>query len=925
MLPATSWGIQFNPLTTNGTDTPIQSTALRQQTDSGEAAVLVEIDAEIDPDTIASTLQSLGAQELYRVSLIYKGIAILVAPQQLDLISTLGGVRAIHPLIAKQLLDQIGTSSVTPTGIRVAYPQGASGAGVRVGVIDSGIDYTHSTFGSSQAFPSAKVSGGYDFAGNTYNPTTNPIPQPDNDPSDCNGHGTHLASTIAGAGVANGTTYTGSYDQALDLSGFSVAPGIAPQAQIYAFKVLGCNARSTLLLLPAIERALDPDGDGDTSDRLDVLLIGLGTAFGRADDPDRVAVERAVAAGISVVVGAGEAGTVTSSDVLKDGSAFYAVQSPGSATGAISVAAFHAPGTLAAGQANQPASFSSLGAQPGHTAVKPDLAAPGVNVPAAAIGTATTSVASTGTATAAAHVAGAIALLQQIHPGWNPIKLKAALINTADPFPDSGSSYSLLRGGVGSLNISRALTTPVLVYRNDPAGAVGLNFGAVRVADTLVRTQQLIIENVGTTEQQVTFSNTLPAAPGLRIPGLPNAGVTMSVTPANLVLPVGATSTVTATITVDGSTLALVRDPAIPVVQGGLPRYYLGEQSGVIAVSPTTGQSFAPVMLPYLMMAQSASAATLNTNRLIIPGGTGAALTTIRNNGARNSTSTASTRPLLSAFQLAYSSANEARSTGEANVADIEYVGIASSYQFAQQNILNSQIFFGIAAHSAWASPNMVRFEVWIDTNDDDIVDYVLANTSLQTTSSSSSGTTNDVYFATLFKNQSAAPVLDLLPTFNRFLNTFVAPSSSTGQDTAPFYSRVLFMGVNASWLGFSDTTPATFSYQVRGYQASTQGIGQDIQPIDQTPWLRFDARRPAIDAINVRNAPGISNIAGTPLYLSTNGAPIFVRTQSSAAESAFVPPALLLFFHHNDVQQQTQVVPIDNAYTTQSTPIPGL
>lgn len=105
-----------------------------------------------------------------------------------------------------------------------------TGKGVRVGIIDTGIDYTHADFGgpgtvdafeaagASNTFtPTAKVVGGYDFAGDDYNAdpasdTYDPNPQPDPNPLDCNGHGSHVAGTTAGLGVASdGSTWSGGY------------------------------------------------------------------------------------------------------------------------------------------------------------------------------------------------------------------------------------------------------------------------------------------------------------------------------------------------------------------------------------------------------------------------------------------------------------------------------------------------------------------------------------------------------------------------------------------------------------------------------------------------------------------------------------------------------------------------------------------
>ncbi len=102
--------------------------------------------------------------------------------------------------------------------------------------------------------------GGHDFVGDTYDanptdPTYQPVPQPDPNPLDCAGHGSHVSGTVAGYGVnANGSTFTGEYSTLTSdaLHAMKVGPGMAPQASLYALKVLGC-AGSTDVVIPALD------------------------------------------------------------------------------------------------------------------------------------------------------------------------------------------------------------------------------------------------------------------------------------------------------------------------------------------------------------------------------------------------------------------------------------------------------------------------------------------------------------------------------------------------------------------------------------------------------------------------------------------------------------------------------------------------
>ncbi|MER5354796.1 S8 family serine peptidase [Kitasatospora sp. NPDC002551] len=298
-----------------------------------------------------------AARELYRTRTLVTGLAVSAPAGRLPALRTLPGVAAVHPIVRKR---RDNAHSVPVTGAPAVWAGGSSdggaagttGQGVRIGVADSGIDYTHADFGGpgteeafrsvdgakpapAGLFPSAKVVGGRDLVGDDYQPDPGaphyqPDPHPDDNPIDCglNGHGTHVAGTAAGLGVtADGQPYRGPYRPGLDPAGFRVGPGAAPGAQLYAIRVFGCDG-STDQLGQALDLAADPDGDGDPSDRLDVLNLSLGSRFGATDDADALAVDRLAALGTVVVAAAGNEG-----DVYGIGG------SPGTAARAVAVAA----------------------------------------------------------------------------------------------------------------------------------------------------------------------------------------------------------------------------------------------------------------------------------------------------------------------------------------------------------------------------------------------------------------------------------------------------------------------------------------------------------------------------------------------------------------------------------------------------------
>ncbi|PYC78368.1 hypothetical protein C7C46_16140 [Streptomyces tateyamensis] len=290
-----------------------------------------------------------GTQELYRTQALVTGLAVRAPAARLAALRRLPGVRAVHPISLKQQSNGHSVPLIGAPAVWSGSP-GTLGEGVTIGVIDSGLDYTHADFGgpgteaayraargagSSALFPTAKVPGGADLVGDDYDPDPGapdyqPVPHPGRNPLDCarNGHGTHVAGTAAGLGVtAAGAVYPGPYRPGLDPAAFRVAPGVAPGAKLYPIRGFGCHG-STDQLARALDLAADPQQNGDLADRLDVVNLSLGSGFGDPADADALAVDRLAEAGTVVVASAGN-----------DGDLFGVGGSPGVAARAIAVAA----------------------------------------------------------------------------------------------------------------------------------------------------------------------------------------------------------------------------------------------------------------------------------------------------------------------------------------------------------------------------------------------------------------------------------------------------------------------------------------------------------------------------------------------------------------------------------------------------------
>jgi subtilisin family serine protease len=186
----------------------------------------------------------------------------------------------IHPDLKVQSSMNKDYSS---TGVPAAHNYLSSlgmplkGNGMKIGIIDTGIDYTHPSMGGCMG-PNCKVLGGYDFVNN------------DSDPRDDHGHGTHVANIAAG----------------LEINGF---PGVAPAAKLYAYKVLSASGSgATSGVIKGIEACADPNNDGDFSDHLDVCNLSLGSSSGNPDSPSSVAIDNATQSGTLFLVAAGNSG-----------------------------------------------------------------------------------------------------------------------------------------------------------------------------------------------------------------------------------------------------------------------------------------------------------------------------------------------------------------------------------------------------------------------------------------------------------------------------------------------------------------------------------------------------------------------------------------------------------------------------------------
>ncbi len=287
------------------------------------------------------------------------------------------------------------------------WSQGYDGSGMKIAILDSGIDKDHPML-------RGRVVLEKDFSGEGYT-------------YDVLGHGTHCAGIAAGS-TAGGGLYN----------------GVAPGAQLINAKVMNSEGEGTESeIIAGLNWALDPNGDGNIEDGADVISMSLGGPYADLDSPLASAVREAVSMGAVVVVAAGNCGRDCPS---RDCNGYIGVETPGVVPEALTVGAVDKSG--------QWACFSSGGLVNG-SVIKPDVVAPGVLISSSVPGGYD---AWSGTSMAAPHVAGAVALLLQSNPDLRPSDVKYILERTAVPLGDPGKD---VKYGSGLIDLSGLLPSNV--------------------------------------------------------------------------------------------------------------------------------------------------------------------------------------------------------------------------------------------------------------------------------------------------------------------------------------------------------------------------------------------------------------------------------------------------------------------------------
>ena len=300
--------------------TSVDAVAAGTYQSSSNREITAQIEQLQDMMTVELNSLDFNAKVIGKTKILAPTLIVQATPEALAQISKDDRVAKVLPMFDRELhvaasSEYINAKPLITDGI-------ASGKGQRVAVLDTGIDYTHEAFGgegtveaylaaqadpTSVAWPQGIVQGGYDFIRDDADPIENDAA---NSPStgDPTNHGTSSANSVN---------------------------GIAPDVELYAYSVCGGGCPSAAQAA-ALEAAMDPNGDGDISDRVDVMNMSLGGEFGNTytGGGTQYLVQRAVELGVNMVISAGN-----------DGDNPFRIGGPSTTPNALSVGAMTHPAT----------------------------------------------------------------------------------------------------------------------------------------------------------------------------------------------------------------------------------------------------------------------------------------------------------------------------------------------------------------------------------------------------------------------------------------------------------------------------------------------------------------------------------------------------------------------------------------------------
>jgi subtilisin family serine protease len=418
-----------------------------------------------------------AARVTWRYQVVLNGLAIVVPRSELGRLASLPGVAKVWPSITYRPLLDRSPELIGADRLWDAPLFDTAGNGIKIGIIDDGLDEKHPFFDprgytmppgfpkGNTSFTTAKV-----IVARAFSPPTNTwkYARTPYDPT-FSEHATHVA------GIAAGDYTPGA------IAGRGPLSGVAPRAYLGNYKVLTVPTTNFGLNGNAPEIAAGIEAA--VRDGMDVINLSLGEP---EIEPSRdlvvTAIDAAADAGVVPTVAAGN-----EYDDYGNGS----ISSPGSAPKAITAAAVSKQLSVA--------SFSSGGPTPVSLSMKPDVSAPGVEITSSVPPREGTWTSFSGTSMAAPHVAGGAALLRQRHPDWTVAQIKSALVLTGKPV-QLGGEAPVTREGGGLIDLVAA-TTPLIF-----AEPTDLSFGLLAPGKSLARSVTLTDAGGGGGQWTVTVA-----------------------------------------------------------------------------------------------------------------------------------------------------------------------------------------------------------------------------------------------------------------------------------------------------------------------------------------------------------------------------------------------------------------------------------
>src|SRR5436309_364797 len=784
------------------------SLAAEQQSriDNGRAA----LDAAGQKSFVASLRQSqaavkagllaAGVQILHEYRIVFNGFDVMADRATLIRALSIPGVARLVPV--QSASPSLDNSVPFILGGESYADLGADGTGMRIAIIDTGIDYTHADLGGSGnpadyaandptviepgTFPTAKVIGGTDL----------------------------VTVVVASAGNSGNHPY------------FAGSPAVASDA----ISVAAGNDPGVTVQLVAVAGSNGADGDKESLEgALTVPLAVTGTVSGPAvqlgavGSPDARAcsalpagsltgkiplIERGVCTFRTKVLNAQNAGAsavvvynqIPAADPIVMGGSGAGITIPGVMIGNLDGIAVS--GAIGAGTTftmdpaktlsipNRLQGFTSRGPRFGDSALKPDITAPGGNIFSALAGSGDDGINLSGTSMASPHVAGAAALLRQLHPTWSVQEIKDVLMNTATDAERGGEVYPVALMGAGRVRVDVAADVSSVVV---PGSAT---FGVRESDRTAVKTYSFNLEvrNKGTSTKTFSISD------AFRTPTEDDGSITLS-HPASISVSAGRAKTFTLSLQIDFRLLP--------------PSDFL-EYDGFVTLTQTNGGDVLRVPFHLIPVARSAAGTTGNEDSHF----------TLRNRGLADS--------LVDIYQLGVRDPNEDlihEGKGLPNDPDNWFDIRATGAHAFDVPGLGRILEFGIATWGLRSVANMMITEVWIDANGDGTPDYLVQVADLGLVLSGSFDPTG----------QMVSAVFELT-SGNGFLEFLVANPRNTAVQTAPILLDDLnFLGATFGAPQIDPSHP-TFRYMV-----DTNDLETGAQ--DATGSATFNAIQPAVDA----------------------------------------------------------------------------